>query len=171
MTRAGIVNGWLKPSVPLVELGGPAFAPMTALLFHTPTWAYIYYQTSDFQYLDDGTIKVYTTGLYRIEVEIGFAIPGNHSVGLLQLQTLVNGVVTDNSLSFLTYQAYTSTAYHQITTSKTIYAKASDLISCQFEVTDATSVLNYGRLRITFIPCGGWNNGSGGQIINRGIRR
>jgi hypothetical protein len=171
MTRAGERDGWLKPSVPLVELGGPAVAAMASLLFLTPTWADIYFQTSDFEYLDDGTIKIYTTGFYRMEVEIGFSIPGNHSDGLLQLQSIKNGVSIDNSLSYYTYPARTATAYHQITTSKTVYMNANDIIACQFEVTDATSVLSYGRLRITYIPSGGWNNNSGGKVVNRGIRR
>ncbi len=169
--RTGEVNRIIKPSVPLIELGTPAFSPMTALLFHTLLWNDVYFTTSDFVYQSNGTIKVYTTGLYRLECEIGFQIPGNHAEGLLQLQSMLNGNIIDNSLSYYTYFARTASSYHQIMTSKTVYAKANDIIACQFQVTDATSVLSYGRMRITYIPMGGWNNNTGGNIVYRGIRR
>jgi hypothetical protein len=160
----------LKPSVPLIELGEPS-ASLSNLVFKQLDWASNYFSTSDFIYLSDGSIRILTTGIYRLETELNIHIDTS-GAGLVQLQMYNNDVIVTNALSYQSYYNTATNQYFMINLSKTIYLKADDLVSVKVNVTDAahTALLN-GRLRITYIPLGGWNNNSGGSVINRGIRR
>ncbi len=175
--RIGEINNTLKPSVPYLEYYG---ANLTIVLGF-PDWNNIMWSveqvcTSDFTYESDGStggIRIQTTGIYRLDLELGFdCTPAGGNV-LVMTRILNNGSELIGSRSCgLSY-------YLQLNSSKTVYLKKGDIITTEFQTTDDTIFIMdinepdeiYSRFRITFIPFGGFNNGFGGNIINRGIRR
>jgi hypothetical protein len=173
--RAGLYDGSIKPAVPWLEI----YNAQSATAEVAPVWNSIMFEgvtgelaikTSDFDYRTDdirGIIHVYTTGLYRIDLDLGFANPqDSHTV---TTRLLVNG-----SEVVATRASATSSNEMQIHMSKIVYLRANDELTVQYQSdSDSTSFTseNHGRLRIEFIPCGGWNNNAGGNIVNRGIRR
>jgi len=181
MTRAGERNGWLVPSIPYIELGGASTPIALDTGWNDTVWSFIYFQTSDFEYRDDGTIHVYTTGLYRIDYEIAFKLVANGNSSTIQLQILNNGVKIEDSASIgRLYCDGSTTDYLSLSVSRTVYLHVDDNVSFQFNVSNKTTLtiadvpgtpVYYSRVRISYIPLGGFNNNSGGNIINRGIRR
>lgn len=181
--RYGEFYNIIKPSVPCIELGG-AYATLVTLVENTwnrVQWYETYYCTSDFEYREDinnhvSQVHVYTTGLYRIDFEVALVVSdayANVTTGIF-----VNGIAVFGSYS---------TGYYggtqQINSSKIVYLKVNDEVDFRIwtdyysvwiaDYIDDNTDLNlyYSRARITYLPSGGWNNNSGGNVVNRGIRR
>lgn len=179
MTRAGVLNGVIKPSVPYIELGG-ANCPNAIISDWNPLAFFrTFFCTSDFEYREDsdkGYIYVYTTGIYLIDWSMCFD-------GDPQENIEVTPVILINDTEVLGAAAYiTCTNYVQVCVSKTVYLKAGDVVTCGFwSNVDNTYLfipdyngegeVIYSHFRISYVPMGGWNNNSGGNIIDRGVKR
>ena len=184
--RIGEVNGSLKPSVPMIELVG-ARKTSIGVGWNIVNWGSVDFTTSDFESsptsgaTPNQLIYVYTTGLYLIEFEIGFKFVATNSRSVVQLSVLNNDLEINGCRSIGNLYCYgTSTDYLQLRVAKVVYLKHDDEIKFRFNVSNATTLtiaddisndIYYSRCRISFIPFGGWNNNSGGNIIHRGIRR
>lgn len=181
--RYGEFYNILKPSVPCIELGGAIYlnGSLTENIWNQIKWDLIYYSTSDFVYQEDdtnwiGRIHVHTTGLYRIDFEIAMLVSDGYA-------NVTTGVFVND---VAVYGAYSTGFYggtQQINSSKVVYLKSGDNVDFRIwtdyyavwiaDYIDDNNDLNlyYSRARITYLPSGGWNNKSGGNIINRGVRR
>ena len=184
--RIGEIDGSLKPSVPMIELVG-AKKDTIAVGWNDLYWETVNFNTSDFESLPTSgattnqLIHVYTTGLYRIEFEIGFKFVATNNRSIVQLSILNNDVEIEGCRSIGSlYADGSSTDYLQLQVSKVVYLKHGDEIKFRFNASNITTLtiadvaasdIYYSRARISFIPFGGWNNNSGGNIVHRGIRR
>jgi len=181
--RGGEVSKILKPSVPYIELGG-ALCPYISTGWNELTWALMYFITSDFNYQADGSIYVYTTGIYRVDLEIGFKFTDTNAAGILQLgifrSTTFPDVEVENSRSIgKVIVSGTATDYLQLSVSRTIFITAGESLIFKFNTDDASVVIAdtpissiyYSRVRLSYVPSGGYNNNACGSIINRGVRR
>jgi|GEM_PF-3484307 len=179
MVRIGSINGTIRPAVPWLEF----YAGQTSTATVSPDWNNImweYWQdeqlvicTSDFEYQTDdveGRIKVNTSGLYLITLELGFT--DGQKAAYVLTRFLINGDEIVGTRASASISAQDKLIY--ITSSRTLYIEAGDILTFQY-TTDSDSVSftdnNHGRLRIQFIPMLGWNNNTGGSVVNRGIRR
>jgi hypothetical protein len=180
MVRLGELDGTIKPSVPYIELSVSTPSSAVKVGWNDLKWAIVDIGTPDFELRTTGIIDVYTTGLYRVDLEVGFKFPDNAANSVVQLRILKNGIEVPSTRSIGKVIVATAvTDYLQLTVSKTIYLKINDNISFQFATTDLTlaiaddtgSKIYYCRARVAYIPMGGWNNNTGGSIINRGVRR
>jgi hypothetical protein len=178
--RNGEINGILKPSIPYIEIGYASTPSATIVGWNHLIWSDIYYNTSDFELYSDGDIHIYTTGIYKLEIEVGFKFTDNAANSVIQLRILNNGIEISNTRSIgKVIVAAALTDYIQLSISRTSFLKEGDNISFEFTTTDAqvsiaddvNNSIYYSRARISYIPSGGWNNKSGGSIINRGVRR
>jgi hypothetical protein len=172
MTRSGINDGRLKPSVPLIELSGPSPDGAFSAIPISILWSNIEFCTSDFEYQSDGCIRVYTSGIYRLEYLLVInAVIGSSWFTTIEYDARGAGSWVDSDSSIYSGSAHV-TQYFTITGAITIFLNAQDYLRLKVQgIGGAGSLLNGGRLRITYIPSGGWNNNSGGKNINRGIRR
>ena len=182
MTRIGEISGMLKPSVPHIEVYG-AFASASVVAWNDVLWAFNEFNTSDFELRSDGTILVYTTGIYIIDFELGVKLPNQSTNATVTIQILNNGNLVNGSQSIikLLNAAGETNNYGQLYASKTVYLKAYDLVSFQFYTTSNTLILAdnigngssvyYSRARISYTPFGGYNNNACGSVVFRGIRR
>ncbi|RPI86132.1 MAG: hypothetical protein EHM34_00110 [Nitrosopumilales archaeon] len=189
MTRAGTYNNQIKPSIPYIELHGAncdyvADSPD----WNTLKWQIVKVLTSDFidesGSTDEG-IKVVTTGIYRIDFEL--CLDNRQCSGeTLVMTRVVKGSGTSplyDSEEILYSGSCGSTAsIVQLNSSITVYLEKDEHVYFQFRTDDASTTImseidvndvyrNFSRVRISFIPLGGWNNNNCGNIINRGIRR
>jgi hypothetical protein len=189
MTRSGDYNNQIKPSIPYVELHG---ANTASSVFDSPDWNILKWQvvkiiTPDF--IDENAtdyegIRVLTTGLYRIDLELCFDCA--QCSGVVQVATRVSkgtGLYLDrieinNSRSCGTIDE----GIIQLNSSITVYLIKGEMVFFEFRTTDENIQLmaeiddddvyhNFSRARISFIPMGGWNNNNAGNVINRGVRR
>lgn len=189
--RYGELYNILKPSVPCIELGGIicSTGALTGDIWNQFKWDMIYYCTSDFEYQEDtnngiGKIHVYTTGLYRIDLELVMLADSDWAEaisGIFINDVAVYGAYGDGS-SYMLYPGYYGRM--PLISSKIVYLKSGDNIDFRIFTESGNVIyvadsigdfhdanLYYSRARITYIPSGGWNNNAGGNIVNRGVRR
>jgi hypothetical protein len=189
MTRAGTINGNLKPSVPYLEFVGATIYNFTESVWCPIQWGMEDASgrdicTSDFVYkastptaTEGYEFEVLTTGLYRVDVELGVEV-GLHDqyteaqVDLKLTRNSIDVPYTGVTTNF--FIAVGETRYlNQITMSRTVYFEANDLLAVHIYCNcDSVYLIEQScRIRISYVPLGGWNNNSGGNIINRGVRR
>lgn len=173
MVRTGEINGDLKPSIPYLEFYYAESATADiAPLWNNILWIEQLMATSDLLYQTDGTIcqiVVVTTGMYRIDLEIGFDNSSCGGIKTVTTRMLNNGVEILGSRS-----STGSENVFQLNTSRTVYLKSGDKITFEYQTdSNATvfSAADYSRLRFSYVPLGGWNNNSGGTVVNRMVRR
>jgi hypothetical protein len=184
MVRQREIDGTIKPSVPYIELGG-ANCPNAIISGWNPLAFFrTFFCTPDFEYREDadtGYIYVYTTGIYLIDWSMCFYGDPNAGPAVVKVTPviLINDIGILGGAAFITCTNYD---YVQVCVSKTVYLKAGDLVTCGFW-SDATATYLfipdylgegeaiYSHFRISYVPMGGWNNNTGGNIINRGVKR
>jgi hypothetical protein len=163
----------IYPSVPCIQCydaekgdgGGGTYAII---------WNEQQFQTSDFDYLNDGMIKINTTGIYLFNTIIGFQLTGTNVHKDVTLYLEIN---EDSDLDIYArgklHCTGTITDYIQVSFTRILFLKKGDSILLNYTVeSESISISgNLNSLQLTYIPLGGFNNGQGGNIIDRGIRR
>jgi hypothetical protein len=179
--RAAENNGTIKPAIPFMETSGPTSgSALIDSIWTDIVWSLTHYISSDFELYTDGRVNIYTTGLYKIEIEIPLKYSAAGTTAIIQTKLLINDIdVEDSNAICSIYSSGLVAQYQTLTSSRTVYLRAGDIIKIRimssetgvYIYQDSTNNLMYGIFRINFIPMGGWQNGSCGNIINRGVRR
>jgi hypothetical protein len=178
MVREREIDGTIKPSVPYIELGGADCLNIIIADYNPMAWFKTYFCTSDFEYKEnsiEGSIYVYTTGIYLIDYLIDFAC--SNAGATVELIVKINGTEISGG-HCLQYVKY----YSHVILTKMIYLKAGDIVTFGFWAnSDDTDIAFadysgegeevYSHFRLSYIPMGGWNNNTGGNIIDRGVKR
>jgi hypothetical protein len=173
MTRELISN--IKPSVPCIELYDPLKGDDFGGNVYAIEWDGVHFNTSDFIYLNDGTIKINTTGIYLFDTNIGLQHTGTNVHYNILLYLTINGDTNTDIYSRGKIHCIGTgvTDYVQLSLTRILYLKKDDVIQMRYSVENTGTSLssNLSSLQLTYIPMGGFNNGQGGNIIDRGIRR
>lgn len=193
MVRAGTYNNQVKPSIPYVEYTG-AVCPYVSVspLWNTLKFSIVKVITSDFIDEDSSTeegIQVLTTGLYRIDFELCLDNRNCNGDTLVMTRVIKGGGNNPYYEARTTGEIETSgscgssSGVIQLNSSVTVYLLKGERVYFQFRTADADTEImtdyesegdwyrQFSRVRISFIPMGGWNNNNCGNVINRGVRR
>jgi len=181
--RNAEVHQTLTPAVPFYEAMSPTIAspPLTATIWTDVSFNNLEWCTSDFiQNVNDGSVKVVTSGLYLVEYDIAIRYAANPDSAVIESRFKINGNAMERCMAIMSiYSTGSVNEYGYLHLAKVLYLKAGDVILPQIRSSktgaiiylDPNNGIYYGRFAISFIPTGGWNNGFGGKIINMGIRR
>lgn len=171
MTRRREIDGSLKPAVPYLEyIDANSTAPLVPWQWYPIFWGTHSIITSDFIEKNLGnsdSVLVQTTGLYKVTLQVQIVTVQNDGNCLTHL--VVNGVEVFCSQGSIWLVAGKN---QTLSTTITLYLKRGDEITCEWASgVDTTDIGENSVFRIEWLPMGGWNNDSSGNVINRGIRR
>lgn len=175
MSRAGEINGTIKPAIPWLEFyNAQSSTADVAPLWNNIMWEFwtgveLVIQTGDFDYRQDaveGKIKINTSGLYVISLDVGFDSTAASDTIITRM--LKNDIEIPGTRSI-----GTNNGYLQLVSSRTMYLRTGDTLTFQYQCDENSTsfIANGSRIRIEFVPMCGWNNNSGGNVVFRGVRR
>jgi hypothetical protein len=173
MTREREINGSIKPAIPYLEYYLPySDTPIVEWQWYSIVWGSHYIITSDFTEKTDGALYtdyviIQTTGLYRIDFQLNVSDTEGKPSCMSRL--LLNDVKVPYSVG---YEQLSSTTNITLFTTITLYLKKDDTVMCEWATDSSTAFLGENSVfRLSYVPMGGFNNGEGGNIVQRGIRR